>query len=215
MALPAKVSALLASLESVDQAVKMSTGDKVYLKLAKGGYWAYGSDETEVEEGAQWAINPNAFAKGFACWGNGELLGEEMALSTETAVVQTDLDPIQGFAWKPQIGMQLACVSGEDSGLQAVYTATSVGGKKAFAKVLAEVIARIREGEDDYVPLVTLDVDSYKHKKYGKIYTPEMNITGWANPADATGKAPAPAEPVAEPEPVEEAPKRRSRKRAA
>lgn len=178
--LPATVTNLITALEKASHTPALSSNSgKHYLKMAKGGFWAYGADEKEVEEGSKWAINPNSFATGFACWDDGKNLGEEMALITEEPILRHQL-PDLGAPWKDQVGLQLACISGEDKGTECIYTATSVGGKNAFKAILNAVLERGRGGHADIVPVVELDVDSYKHKSYGKVFTPVFSIVSWA-----------------------------------
>ena len=48
------------------------------VKMDKGGHWVFGADQTEIEEGSTWAVNPLSFVHGFIAWGDGEVLGEKM-----------------------------------------------------------------------------------------------------------------------------------------
>ena len=73
--LPADPSSLAAGLQNVGASVQ-SGGGVPFLKLSKSGRWMYGAEAIEVEEGSTWAINPYSIEHGFACWGDGELLGE-------------------------------------------------------------------------------------------------------------------------------------------
>jgi len=205
--LPANVSSLMNALEKAASAPALSSNSgKHFIKLAKSGYWAYGADEREVEEGSRWAINPNSFATGFSCWDDGKNLGEEMALLTEDAIQRHQL-PDLGAPWKDQVGLQLACISGDDKGVECIYTATSVGGKNAFKEVLNAVLERGRGGHADIVPIVELEVDSYKHKSYGKVFTPVFSIVDWATLDGVVAEAAEEAE-----EEEEVAPTRRRRR---
>lgn len=212
MSLPANISNLVNAMEQTTARAAATTGDKVFLKLTKQGFWAFGADETEVEEDSRWAINPNAFATGYACWGDGELIDEAMAVITDAPIVKSELTQ-HSKPWADQVGLQLACLSGEDKGLQAVYTATSVGGKKAFNALLNEVLTRAKEGEEAIVPVVELAADSYKHKKYGKVMVPVFNIVSWSKMDDVAETAAEP-EPAAEPDEPAAKPKRRRRSAA-
>lgn len=190
MSLPATITDLVASIQQTKTRLAASggSGDTQFLKMTKQGFWAYGADETEVEDGSRWAVNPNAFATGFACWGDGELLDEAMALVTEAPIIKSDL-PVHAKPWGAQVGLQLACVSGEDAGVQVAYTATSVGGKKAYTALLDALLVQAQSGSPDIVPIVELEVESYKHKKYGKVLTPTFKIVEWQSlDAQAVGE---------------------------
>ena len=188
MSLPANISTQLAGLK--DTSTRMQTEDTdgaQYLKMDKGGHWIYGADEIDVEERSVWAINPISLTTGFIAWGDGELLAEEMRPASEAPVTRAELEDV-GAAWKPQVGFQMACTDGEDQGVQVIFKSSSKGGQKAFKGILDAIIKKADEGTADVVPLVELDNDSYKHKEYGKIYTPVFKIVGWSS-ADGLGAA--------------------------
>lgn len=206
--LPSNVVTLIAGLERAQVAVQASgpAAAHPFLKMSKIGEWVYGADGVEVEEGSEWAINPHTLATGFIAWNDGECAGERMALVTEDAVDSTQL-PNVGAQWKPQVGMQLACISGADKGQQVIYRSNSVGGQRAFKKILDEVLRRAQAGETDLVPVVELDVESYKHQKYGTIFNPVFKTVRWADMNGVVSDAESPE--AAEEEP---APRRRSRR---
>jgi len=217
--LPAEVKALLASFEQAEQRQELSeAGSGHYLKLDRSGVWQYGSDETEVEPASRWAINSSTLATGFAAWDDTEKVGEEMALLVDTPILKSSL-PDVGAPWRPQTAMQLKCMDGEDEGVEVLYSTTSVGGIKAFNEVRRSIKARLSAGEASIIPIVEMNTDSYKHKKYGKIYTPELKIVDWMglNDLAPTAKEELPEdkpEAPKEEETPEAAPARRRRKRA-
>ena len=107
-----------------------------------------------------------------------------------------------------------------------LYKTTSVGGSKAAGKLIQLIVEQIEKDPGNIMPVVELEMDSYKHKEYGKIYTPIFEVKDWM-PLDAVSDdAPEPVaedtpEPVAEdtpeedaPEPVAEKPKSTKRRRA-
>lgn len=213
-------SALAASatrLQSTD-----GDGDP-FLKLAKSGDWIYGADEIEVQEKSQWLVNPHTLSEGFVNWGDGELLGEEMGLMTGDPIVSHSLPVIAGSkrGWEKQLGLQLYCMTGEDKGTQVLYKTASKGGIKAARALIAAIVSQINSDPTQISPVITLDVDSYKHKQYGKIYTPELNIVNFvsgmptaapAAPETAAIEAP---EVVVEEVSTDEAPAKRRRRPVA
>jgi len=218
--LPANPQDLLAGFKKAQQRPEVNTAEGAYLKLDKAGIWTYGADETEVEPGSRWAINPSTMASGFAAWDNSEKVGEEMEpLMSDSPIIRSQL-PDVGAAWNPQTAMEMKCVTGEDKGTQVLYSTTSKGGTKAFKLMVAAITAKIEEGGSKIIPIVELETDSYKHKKYGKIFTPELKIVDWMGlDALPEGKAkeadPEPEqEEVQEPEKEEPAPRQRRRQRA-
>lgn len=198
----ASLSSALRSLESTAGPSNMAI-----LKMDKTGHWVFGADLTEVEDDSLWAVNPFSFVHGYIAWGDGEVLAEKMVGVAEPL---PELGPAPGGAkrgWEMQIGMTLACTNGEDEGLQARYSVTSVGGKRAVQALAVAIAEQVDKDQTKPVPVIRLKKEHYQHKSYGRIYTPVFDVVKWV------GMDAAPVEEDAgEPEaPVEEAPRRRRR----
>jgi hypothetical protein len=106
--------------------------------------------------------------------------------------------------------MSLKCISGEDKGMEARFTTTSVGGKRAVQTLAVALAEQVEKDQTKPVPVVRLRKDHYAHKSYGKIYTPVFEVVEWVS---MDGEAPAadePAWPTAEQE-AAKAPARRRR----
>jgi len=190
--LPA-VASLAASLRKLESAA--GPAGIVILKMDRTGHWVFGADQTEVEDGSHWAINPLSFVHGFIAWGDGEVLGEKMA-SVEDPLPELDAAPPGAKkGWEKQVGMSLKCVSGEDAGIEARFTTTSVGGKRAVQELAVALAAQVDKDLETPVPVVTLGKEHYQHKSYGRIFTPAFGVVEWVsmNP----GAAPAAAAPAA------------------
>ena len=151
----------------------------VILKMDKTGHWVFGADQTEVEDEALWAINPFSFIHGFIAWGDGEVLGEKMVGVSEPLPDQ-DIAP-QGAkrGWETQIGMSLKCTTGEDKDMEARFTTTSVGGKRAVQTLGVAIATQVEKDQTKPVAIVRLKKDHYQHKSFGKIYTPVFEIVEW------------------------------------
>ena len=198
--LPA-VATLATSLRSI--ATDVGAAGVVILKMDKTGHWVYGADQTEVEDEATWAINPFSFVHGFIAWGDGEVLGEKMA-SVSQPLPELDVSPPGAKkGWETQVGMSLKCLSGEDKGMEARFTTTSVGGKRAVQTLAVALAEQVDKDQTKPVAVIKLKKDHYAHKSYGKIYTPVFQVIEWVSmdadevPADAEAvaavEAPAPA----------------------
>ena len=171
------------------------------LKMDKGGHWVFGAEQTEIEEDSTWAINPFSFVHGFIAWGDGEVLAEKMVSVASPLPELDEAPPGAKKGWESQVGMSLKCVSGEDKGLEARYTVTSVGGKRAVQTLAVALADQVEKDQSKPVAIVRLKKDHYQHKSYGKIYTPVFEIVEWVS---------MDAEPAAEAE-AEAAPARRRR----
>jgi len=197
------VSALTTALRSLEQDV--GAVGSVILKMDKGGHWVYGANQTEVEDGTTWAVNPMSFVHGFIAWGEGEVLAEKMVPVTEPRPEVGVAPPDAKKGWEVQVGMGLKCLSGQDKDLEVRYTVTSVGGKRAVQQLGVAIAAQVETDQSKPVPVVRLKKDHYQHKSYGKIYTPVFEIVEWIS---MDGKSTDAVEETAD---AEAAPARRRR----
>jgi len=203
------VQSLTTALESLQ--VDVGPVGTAIIKMDKTGHWVFGADQTEVEDDSLWAINPFSFTHGYIAWGDGEVLGEKM-VPMQSPLPELDAAPPQAKrGWETQIGMSVKCISGEDQGLDARYSVTSVGGKRAIVTLATAIAAEVKRQEKENlpskpVPVVKLKKEHYQHKSYGRIFTPVFEIVNWVSLDGA-------AEPAAEEAPVAEeaAPQRRRR----
>lgn len=208
-------NANLPSVKSLAESLRNVTNDvggvgSVILKMDKTGHWVFGADQTEVEDDSTWAVNPFSFTHGFIAWGEGEVLAEKI-VPVSQPLPEVDAAPPQAKrGWEVQLGMSLKCTSGEDKDLEARYTVTSVGGKKAVQALALAIAAQVEKDQSRPVPIVRLRKEHYTHKSYGRIYTPVFDIVEWVGmdgPAE-TASAPAPS-PAADVEAPSAAPRRR------
>ena len=165
----------------------------------------------EPEEDARWAVNPYSFQHGVIQWVDSKVNAEVMVPVTQPMPQKGEpVNDSEGKAcgFDEQLAFQLQCVSGEDKGVQVLFKSTSVGGKKAVGALATAIAAAAGRGDEAVIPVVLLETSSYQHKKYGKIYTPELSVVEWLTPAGEAAdgaEADAPAE--------EEKPKGRQRRR--
>ena len=202
--LPA-VSTLSTALRALETVA--GPAGSVIIKMDKTGHWVFGADQTDVEEDSTWAVNPFSFIHGFIAWGDGEVLGEKMVSVSEPLPEMEAAPPNAKRGWETQVGMTLACTNGEDEGMQARYSATSVGGKKAVQALAVAIAEQVEKDQSKPVPVVRLKKDHYTHKSYGRIYTPVFEIVEWVS---MDGKAEEAEAEAATPE-AEAAPARRRR----
>ncbi len=202
--LPA-VSTLSTALRALE--TEVGPAGTVILKMDKTGHWVFGADQTEVEDDATWAVNPFSFLHGFIAWGEGEVLGEKMVSVTEPLPEMEAAPPNAKKGWEPQVGMSLKCLSGADKDMEARYTVTSVGGKRAVQQLAVAIAQQVEKDQSKPVPVVRLKKEHYQHKSYGRIYTPVFEIVEWVGMDGERDEAEAPAQ-------VEEAPAPARRRRS-
>ena len=191
----------LPSVQSLSTALRALENDVAsagvaILKMDKTGHWVYGADQTEVEDDATWAINPFSFTHGFIAWGDGEVLGEKM-VSVSQPLPELDTAPNGAKrGWETQIGMSLKCLNGEDEGLEARFSTTSVGGKRSIQALAVAIANQVEKDQTKPVPVIVLGKEHYQHKSYGRIYTPIFDVKEWiamdgGASADEAEEAPA------------------------
>jgi len=166
----------------------------VILKMDKTGHWVFGADQTEVDDGSTWAVNPFSFVHGFIAWGDGEVLGEKMVSVSQPLPELEAAPPMARKGWETQVGMSMKCLSGEDKGMEVRYTTTSVGGKRSVQALAVAIATQVDTDPKLPVPIVLLEKEHYSHKSYGRIYTPIFKITSWMSMTDESG---TPAEETA------------------
>ncbi len=200
------VASLSTALRALDKDVGPS--GVVILKMDKTGHWVFGADQTEIEDGSTWAVNPFSFVHGYIAWGDGEVLAEKMVSVSEPLPNIDVAPPGAKKGWETQVGMSLKCLSGDDEGMEARYTTTSVGGKRSVQTLALAIAAQVEKDQSKPVPVVRLKKDHYTHKSYGKIFTPVFEVVEWASMDGKTEEVDAPEEanPAAE-----DAPRRRRR----
>lgn len=171
----------------------------VILKMDRTGHWIFGADQTEVESGSKWAVNPYSFVHGYIAWGDGAVLGEKMVSMTQPLPETDAAPPGASKGWEQQIGVSLKCIDGEDAGMEARFTTTSVGGKRAVQELALAVAAQVDKDQSKPVAIVTLGKDHYQHKSYGRIYTPVFEVQEWVSMDGKAEAAPEAEAPAAEP----------------
>jgi len=176
--LPA-VATLSTALRAINTDVGNVGAGVAILKMDKTGHWVFGADQTEVEEGSIWAVNPFSFVHGYIAWGDGEVLGEKM-VSVSQPLPELDVAPPNAKkGWEVQVGLSVKCISGGDKGTEARFTTTSVGGKRAVQALAVALADQVEKEQDKPVAIVTLKKEHYQHKSYGRIYTPVFEVKEW------------------------------------
>jgi hypothetical protein len=183
------VTSLTTALRSIE--TEIGPAGVVIIKMDKTGHWVFGADQTEIEDDSLWAINPFSFVHGFIAWGDGEVLGEKMVSVSQPLPALDPAPPNAKKGWESQVGLSMKCVSGEDKGMEARYTTTSVGGKRSVQALAVAIATQVEKDQTKPVATVLLKKEHYTHKSYGRIFTPVFDIQEWvtmdveAAPADA------------------------------
>lgn len=186
--------ALKGALNNASMTMPRVGGDKQFLKMDKGnGDWVFGQEETVVEDGSLWAVNPASLEHGYISWdGNQQVEGEVMVnisrplpdVASLRVKGSPDGQPTGQNGWQFQMSVDMVCISGEDAGTVIQYKQSSVGAMKAFRSLTDGIGAQLEADKDEIVPIIEMKSDSYKHKKYGRIYNPIFEIVEWRSMDD-------------------------------
>ena len=232
--LPASLAGIAGIAQSVAAVGGAGEAGVAFMAFRKTGEWEYGLEDIEADPNGTWLVNPGGILHGWVAWPEnrgGGPAGEVLVPTSQPLPSMADL-PDVGCDWGKVVSIPMAALTGEDADddVQVVFKTGSKGGLKAYAQLMTAFIARYNELDlderQDVYPIVHLGESSYKHPKYGKIFTPVFEVAGWADvdgeefapPKKArkkkAAKAAAPA-PEPEEQEQEEAPKPTRRRRKA
>lgn len=181
-------AALAAWVDNADRnmAAIPSSGGLPLLKLTKAGVWVFGQKQTPLADNDFVAVNPFSAEVGFIAFSDaGELQGEQMVSLSAPSLRRDQLPQLQlgpkDKGWQQQVAVACQIVDGQNAGTAVVYKTSSVGGMDFAKRLIADMMAKLRAGDEKCVPVLDLQVDSYQHsnRSYGTIYTPQYNIVSW------------------------------------
>lgn len=202
-------SANLPTVQSLSSALRKLEQDvgavgTAILKMDKTGHWVFGADQTEVEKDSLWAVNPFSFVHGYIAWGVGEVLGEMMVPLTDPLPEVPEAPSGASRGWERQIGLSLKCISGDDAGMEARFSTTSVGGKRSVQELGVAIAEQVDADSSKPVAVIHLDKAHYAHKAYGRVYTPVFAVQEWVSMdgEPQADEAPEVDAPVAEDSPA-------------
>jgi hypothetical protein len=159
------------------------------LKFSKG-FWIAGSDGPELPRGTQLTARVDELAHGWTKWkgqkpvehhlgrfAEGFIPPARSALGDEDeSLWETDKNERPRDPWAFSFYLPL-----EGQGETYIFTTSSWGGKKAMRNLCD---AYTRREKPELLPLVELDVNQRRHKDFGNIPEPLLDVVGWVvNPS--------------------------------
>lgn len=207
------------------------------LKFSKGDYML-GQENEEIEEDTEVVACLDTLETGWIKWFDNKPVDAVVGKAFDgfAPPVRSKLGDDDQDAWEEDDNgdkrdpwqftnaMQMRPLDwdGDDTNLYTFVT-QSKGGIDAIKKMMKEAVPEARQREGEY-PVITLGVRSYMHpkKEYGRIKTPEFEMTGdWVDKDPVIKvkpkKAPKPAKAAKAEKPVEAppSPKTHGKRRAA
>lgn len=170
--------------KNFEQDAARGLGAHVFGKFAKGT-WEIGSDARVPGDDEVFALNPFSISAGAICWKGGRPVEEIMhPVSSGERVNMAalpDHGPYErdGDGWREQSSFQAKSL---DNGVEVIFKGSSGGFNKLRSKLSSEFANRLKTvGPDGALfPVISLSSDSYRHDDYGRIFTPEVDVVGWA-----------------------------------
>lgn len=183
------------AFEQYGNAVSQRTIVGELLKFSKGEY-TFGQNDQEVEEGTTLIANMDELMVGWVKWEDGKPAEHLMGRISEGYVPQKrrELGDTDENEWetddqgRPRDPWQLTnylLLKDPDGDQIYTFATSSRGGLNAIGELCKVYGRQMRQHPDDF-PIIALNVDSYRHsnKAYGKIFTPKLDVTGWAPKAE-------------------------------
>lgn len=188
---PADPSKFAQNLQQFADTIQTNTG-RPWVIFSKQGEWTIGQDRVVIKPSERWAVNPQAFKHGFIGWNDGKKVGEVMA-PHGTPIDQSTLEPIKSDkdedGWKAQLSLDVKSL---DDGTEGTYSTGTYGGLQAVKGLVEAIVAQFNTDPAHAVPIIHLKTDSYKHRRYGEVFTPVIEVIAWA---DMEGNVLGAAEP--------------------
>lgn len=182
---------------------EQAAGNKTFLKFQKGDY-TFGQNDEEMAIGTRLVANMAGLKAGWQKWEGGKPTGEEMELvaSGRQAPKRPELGDTDQALWetddqgRPRDPWQFTNVLGlkdAASGEEYTFSTGSRGGIGAIGQLCRE-FGKVYRMKPGFLPVIELQVDSYKHAQYGKVFTPVLKLVDWVKEDDLLSGAGADAE---------------------
>jgi hypothetical protein len=197
------------ALANLDAFCSTTANDVQFLKFSKGEF-IYGPEEFNVDPEDHYVANMETLSKGAICWKDNKVAGEEMVpVHSGKSINIGALPEIPGSdGWSEQVSIEFTNL---DTGEKLLFKTSSHGGRNALKELTKLFGDNMKRGNKRVVPVVNMISTSYKHKDYGKIFTPKFEVIDWLEPGGEQASSEEPEVEVITA--AEAAPSRPSRRR--
>jgi hypothetical protein len=165
-----------------------ATSNPRLIKFVKGDY-CIGEENVG---GRQYIAYVRQLARGWVKFRGGECVERRIGKVEDGFKIpaRAELGDLDDSHWEkdssghprdPWVNQYFLPVEDLDTGALAIFATGSRGGQEAIGR-LCQIYAR---GWRKGLPIVELATASYKHKRYGRIETPDLRIVGWQPPPEA------------------------------
>lgn len=178
-----------------EQYSEAASGNRIIgdlLKFSKGD-WLVGREGDEVAIGTRYVANVLDLKVGYMKWVDGKPVENRMGRVMDRFMppVRSSLGDTDEEEWEtdqdgnPRDPWQLTntlILKADDSDELFTFSTSSKGGIGAIGKLAGEFGKHMRARPNE-LPIIALDVDSYKHsdKSRGRIKVPVLKVVGWTD----------------------------------
>jgi hypothetical protein len=177
----ANYEAAVSRLQKLAQEMQSSDLGKL-LKFNKGRYFV-GDDE--VPAGTEMIAHVDQIARGWIKFRDNKVVDQQIGKAVDGFVMppREELDDRDETAWErdpsgvardPWTQQYYLPMENTETGDVAVFVTGSHGGRKAITKLLNIFTRNPHAG----LPIIRLNVASYRHRTFGRIETPDFPIVG-------------------------------------
>lgn len=150
-----------------------------FLKFSKG-LWFSGAENTPIGKDELFAVDVAGAEHGYVRFREGNAPAVQMVtVASGQEVLREHLpaldDVSDGNSWEEAYSVRLVRLS---SGEEYTYCPTSRGGRDTIKKLLGQY-GRRQEAGLPTAPIVKLGAGEYKHKKYGIVPIPDLQVAEW------------------------------------
>lgn len=180
-----------AALAAEASGLKGGGDGKAFMKFdGNDGSASYGADDTPIERGTEFAMNPRSYARGWVIWVDGEVVHEEMVKLEEGPQPRKADLPDKGPYGEEDGPVEQYTIDFkllDEPYVEMVFQANNVSKRRALAGLLKDFGNAFRNNPGK-VPVVRLDAREFEGKTKGgrKVtkYAPEFKIVRWMSEAD-------------------------------
>ena len=180
--MPAELAAIYQVIAAAAKAKPIyNTGSVAYLRFEKTGQWTAGRERASISPSEEFTVSIGDFGHGWVNWAEDNKSSphfETRASIGEALPRESELPPpAPGTSYTPQLGVTFLSNS---TGVAHEYWTNSKGGVGVLEGLLRAIHKHAPAAalEGPY-PVVTFSASSYRHKKFGLIQTPTINVVGW------------------------------------
>ena len=162
-----------------------------FMKYVKGAF-VHGVDEGVLDLGTELVPNMAEARIGWLKWKAGEVVEENMAAWAVGHAYREDLGDLDRDQWEVDDNGKSIDPFSETTTLpfknprtaeEFTFSTSSTGGRQAVAKLVYAWRHGVTQGKSG-LPVIALDTDTYRHKKFGQVHFPVFKIVRWAGEAD-------------------------------